>query len=61
MDVDKAKDNLLWAKVFQTYFANKMRCADFSLVIGDKVMLSTLHLRREYKSKGDGHAAKFFP
>jgi hypothetical protein len=24
-------------------------------------MLSTLHLRREYKSKGDGHAAKFFP
>jgi hypothetical protein len=60
-DVDEAKDNLLRAKVFQSHFANKTRRADFKFAVGDKVMLSTLHRRQEYKSKGDGRVAKFFP
>jgi hypothetical protein len=59
-DVDEAKDNLLWAKVFQTHFANKTRRADFAFAVGNKVMLSTLHRRQEYKSKGDGRVTKFF-
>src|SRR5882762_5889347 len=58
---NEAKDNLLQAKVFQTHFANKSRRADFNFAINDKVMLSTLHRRQEYKTKGDGRAAKFFP
>jgi hypothetical protein len=29
--------------------------------MGDKVMLSTLHRRNEYKKKGEKCAAKFFP
>ena len=61
MDVDEAKDNLLQAKKFQTFFANKTRHADFAFTVGDKVMLSTLHRCQEYKSKGDDRVAKFFP
>ena len=61
MDIDEAKDNLLRAKVVQTHFANKTRCTGFAFTVGDKVMLSTLHHRQEYKLKGDGCVAKFFP
>ncbi|KIM80282.1 hypothetical protein PILCRDRAFT_56566, partial [Piloderma croceum F 1598] len=58
MDIDKAKDNLLWAKESQTFFANKTRCADFAFAVGDKVMLLTLHRWQEYRSKGDDCVAK---
>jgi len=60
-DVNDAKDNLLQAKVFQVHFANARRSPEDVLNIGDKVMLSTLHQRQEYKSKGEHRAAKFFP
>jgi hypothetical protein len=60
-DVAEAKDNLLQAKVFQSHFANKNRSPEIPFNIGDKVMLSTLHRRQEFKRKGDKRAAKFFP
>jgi hypothetical protein len=60
-DTDEAKDNLLQVKVFQAHFANEHRGADESYAIGDKVMLSTLHRRQEYKKKGKHCVAKFFP
>jgi len=61
MDVAEAKDNLIQAKVFQTHYANLDRSPDLPFNIGDKVMLSTLHRRQEYKKKGEKRAAKFFP
>jgi hypothetical protein len=61
MDIDKAKDNLLKAKVFQTFYANQHRSPEIPYNIGDKVMLSTLHHRQEFKKKGEKWAAKFFP
>jgi len=60
-DVAEAKDNLIQAKVFQTHYANLNRSPDLPFNIGDKVMLSTLHRRQEYKKKGEKRAAKFFP
>jgi hypothetical protein len=60
-DVAEAKDNLFQAKVFQTYYANQNRSPEIPFRIGDKVMLSTLHRRQEFKKKGKKRAAKFFP
>src|ERR1700729_4262735 len=60
-DTNEAKDNLLQAKVFQAHFANDHRGADELYAVGDKVMLSTLHRRQEYKKKGEHRVAKFFP
>ena len=60
-DTEEAKDKLLMAKVQQAFHANKTRSIDYDLKIGDKVMLSTLHRRREYRNGHEGRAAKFFP
>ena len=60
-DVNEAKDNLLQAKIFQTFYANQHRSPDPPFKIGDEVMLSTLHRRQEFKKKGEKRAAKFFP
>jgi hypothetical protein len=60
-DVAEAKDNLLQAKVFQTHYANLNRSPEIPFSIGDKVMLSTLHRRQEFKKKREKRAAKFFP
>ena len=60
-DVAEAKDNLLLAKIFQTYHANIHRSPEPQFQIGDKVMLSTLHCRQEFKKKGKKWVAKFFP
>jgi hypothetical protein len=48
-NIAEAKDNLTQAKVFQTHFANKNRSAKIPFKIGNKVMLSTLHHRQEFK------------
>ncbi len=57
----EAQDNLLNAKVSQACHANTHRDLRFPFKVGDRVVLSTLHRRREYKSS-DGHrAAKFMP
>ena len=60
-DVNEAKDNLLQAKIFQTHYANQNRSPEIPFHIGDRVMLSTLHRRQEFKKKGEKRAAKFFP
>jgi len=61
IDIAKAKDNLLEAKNFQAHYANQKRSPEIPFQIGDKVMLSTLHRRQEFKRKGEKRAAKFFP
>ena len=59
-DTNEAKDNLLQAKVFQTFYANQHRLPKIPFKFEDKVMLSTLHRRQEFKKKGKKRAAKFF-
>jgi hypothetical protein len=59
-DVDKVKDNLLQAKVFQSFYENQHRSPELPFKIGDKVMLSTLYCRQEFKNKSEKQAAKFF-
>jgi hypothetical protein len=61
MDVSEAQDNLMTAKLSQTVYANKSRTDDFPLKIGDRVLLSTMHRRHEYKRKGTVRTAKFMP
>ena len=60
-DVADARDNLILAKIFQSYFANPKRAIDPVFKIGDKVMLNTLHCQKDYKSKGQHRASKFMP
>ena len=60
-DVADARDNLMLAKISQSHFANPKRIDPPPYNIGDKIMLSTLHRRKEYKSQGKHRAAKFMP
>ena len=60
-DVADAKDNLLLAKVTQAHLAKSSRADEIVYNVGDKVMLSTFHRRREYKRRGEKRVAKFFP
>jgi transposase InsO family protein len=61
IDSSEAKDNLLASKVSQAFHANKGRGAEDTYAVGDKVMLSTLHRRKEYKAGNKNRVAKFFP
>jgi hypothetical protein len=54
-----AQDNLLDAKIHQAFQVNKDRQLKFPFRVGDRVVLSTLHRRREYKSGKQHRAAKF--
>jgi hypothetical protein len=54
-DVADARDNLLLAKISQSHFASPKRNDEPTYKIGDKIMLSTLHHRKEYKLKGQHH------
>ncbi|KAI0748998.1 hypothetical protein BC629DRAFT_1297809 [Irpex lacteus] len=47
-DILEAQDNLLLAKLEQARHADAHRAHDPPLQVGDEVMLSTLHRRREY-------------
>jgi hypothetical protein len=60
-DVADARDNLILAKLSQSHFANPKRDDGPSYEVGEKVMLSTLHRRKEFKSKGKKRVAKFMP
>ena len=60
-DIADARDNLLLAKISQSHYANPKRSDAPPYQIGDKVMLSTLNRRKDYKLKGQHRAAKFFP
>jgi hypothetical protein len=57
----EAQDNLLNAKIAQASYANTRRNLTFPFAVGDRVMLSTLHRRREYKSSDSHRVAKFMP
>ena len=61
IDVADARDNLMLAKITQSHFANPKRFNAPLYQIGDKVMLSTLNRRKDYKLKGQHRASKFFP
>jgi len=61
MDVLEARDALLASKVSQAASKNKHRSLDPSYRVGDLVLLSTKHRRRDYMQKGDGRVAKFMP
>jgi hypothetical protein len=56
-----AQDNLLDAKIHQAFQANKDRQLKFPFRVSDRVVLSTLHRRRKYKSGEQHQAAKFMP
>jgi hypothetical protein len=60
-DVWEAQDNLFKAKISQSQQANKHRNTNFPFEVGQKVRLSTLHRRREYKSKNEKRVVKFMP
>jgi hypothetical protein len=60
-DVWEAKDNLLKANISQAQQANKNRLLGFPFEVGQWVRLSTLHRRREYKSKNEKRVVKFMP
>lgn len=58
-DVMEAQDNMLLAKTDQAYHANKGRSPENVYKVGDRVLLSTFHRRREFMQRGDHRVAKF--
>jgi hypothetical protein len=61
LDVKEAQDNMLRAKLSQSLAANEHRTDDFLFEKGKRVVLFTLHCRREYRSKDEKRVAKFMP
>ena len=57
----EAQDNMIKAKVSQALQANKHRLQEFPFKVGQRVRLSTLHRRRDYKSKDEKRVVKFMP
>ena len=60
-DVNDARDNLLEAKINNAFYTNHKRNADDQFQVGDLVMLSTSHRRREYTQHHLNCVAKFVP
>lgn len=60
-DMWEAQDNMIKAKVSQALQANKHRLQEFPFKVGQRVRLSTLHRRRDYKSKDEKRVVKFMP
>jgi hypothetical protein len=60
-DVAEAKDVLLGAKIMQAFFANKTCSNEEVYLIGDCVMLATLHHHHNFKAGDQSRVAKFFP
>lgn len=61
IDVADARDNLMVAKITQSYNANSHRADNITYKGGDWVMLSTINRRKEYKQMGENRVAKFMP
>jgi hypothetical protein len=55
----QAKDVLLIARVSQAHFANIHRNPEREYRVGDRVLLSTTHRRKEYKDGDKSRVAKF--
>ena len=60
-DVLEAQDNLLKAKISQSFQVNKNHKLKFPFSIGSWVCLSSLQQHKEYTAKGEQHVAKFMP
>ncbi|THH11766.1 hypothetical protein EW146_g7926 [Bondarzewia mesenterica] len=60
-DAQEAHDNLLNAKLSQADSANRRRAAEPQFSIGDRVLLSTFHRRRDYQAQDKSRIAKFMP
>ena len=60
-DALAAADTLLHAKISQADLANKHRRPGPTFRVGDRVLLSTFHRRRDYQSRNASRAAKFMP
>ncbi|KAJ8462836.1 hypothetical protein ONZ51_g10647 [Trametes cubensis] len=58
-DVMEAQDTLLLAKAAQALHASASRAPDPLFAVGDRVLLSTFHRRREYMQRGSHRVAKF--
>jgi hypothetical protein len=59
-DVAEAKDALLGAKILQAFFTNKSCGDEDPYLVGDHVMLTTLHRHWKYKAGDQARVAKFF-
>ncbi|KAI0081092.1 hypothetical protein K474DRAFT_1558712, partial [Panus rudis PR-1116 ss-1] len=57
-DVLEAQDNLFLAKTAQAHYADKHRSPETVYSVGDMVLLSTFHRRREYLQRGQSRVAK---
>jgi len=60
-DIGDACDNLLRAKVSQAQQSNRHHRSEVVYKVGDLVMLSSMHHRRDYLQKGRNRVAKFMP
>ena len=61
LDVANAQDNLISAKISQASQANKHRNTSFPFEVGNRVILSTFHRRREIRAGDPNRVAKFMP
>jgi hypothetical protein len=59
LSIAEAQDNLISTKVSQSFQANRTRTLTFPFKIGDRVVLLTLHCRRELKAGDSNRVAKF--
>ncbi|KAI0309048.1 hypothetical protein OF83DRAFT_1026351, partial [Amylostereum chailletii] len=57
-DFQQASDSLLGAKADQAAFANHRRSPEIPYAEGDRVLLSTFHLRRDLKARDPTRVAK---
>ena len=53
LDVQEAKDTLAAAKVTQAHYAKVHGGVEDIFIIGNHIMLSTLHQHREYKKRDE--------
>ena len=60
-NINAAKDNLLLTKITQGVQKDNHQSAEMHYEIGDQVMLSTFHHRREYLQRGQNHVTMFMP
>ena len=60
-DVADAKDNLMLAKISQSFQANKHRTDSFPYKVGDWIWIDTDNCRREFKDVTKGRTAKLMP
>ncbi|KAI0037624.1 hypothetical protein FA95DRAFT_1455214, partial [Auriscalpium vulgare] len=58
VDFAEAQDALFAAKLLQADYANQHRGPEHVYAVGDRVLLSTFHRRRDYKAQDPARVAK---